>query len=95
MLILVVMSTYEEQIEELYIFVPLIVVLLIYRGLNETLTRNIVAAVIVGIAGIVCYTNVEWHSMWHVLGALSVALTIEPPKRQSRFYVKNSPIEYP
>jgi len=95
MLFLVLMSTYEAQIDELYILIPLLGILLVYRGYNKTLTGNIVAAVIVGIAGVLCYRNVEWHSMWHVLGAITVALTIEPPKRQARFYVKNNPIEYP
>ena len=95
MLFVTVMITYNGEFDEMYAFIPLLGVLVLYRWINETLTRNIMLALVVGIFAVLCYRNVAWHSMWHVLGAIAVALTIEPPKRQSRFYVKNIPIEYP
>lgn len=95
MLIVVVLFTYEEQFEELYIFVPLVCLLVLFRWLNDTITRNFIASLVVGVLGLLCYRVETWHSMWHVLGAISIALTIEPPERQTRFYVKSIPIEYP
>lgn len=95
MMFVTVMVTYNEEFDEMYVFVPLLGVLVLYRWVNDTLTRNIIAALVVGTCAILCYRDVEWHSMWHVLGAITVALTIEPPKRQARFYIKNSPIEFP
>ena len=91
MLFVTVMTTYELEIDEMYIFIPLVCLLVLYRWKNDTLSKNIVAAIIVGVLGIVCYRNPAWHSMWHVLGAIAVALTMETPERQARFYVKNIP----
>lgn len=95
MLFITLLFTYEDQFEELYMFVPLLCLLVLFRWLNDTITRNFIVALVVGTLGIVCYRNANWHSMWHVLGALAIALTIEPPERQARFYVKNTPIESP
>lgn len=95
MLFVTVLITYNGQFDEMYAFIPLLGVLVLYRWINESLTRNIMLALVVGICAVLCYRNVAWHSMWHVLGAIAVALTIEPSKRQLRFYVKNTPIEYP
>lgn len=94
MLFVTVLTTYEVEFDEMYIFIPLVCLLVWYRWENDTLSRNIVAAIIVGVLGIVCYRNPAWHSMWHVLGAISVALTMETPERQARFYIKNTPV-YP
>lgn len=91
MLFVTVLTTYEVEFDEMYIFIPLVCLLVLYRWKNDTLSRNIVAAIVVGVLGIVCYRNPEWHSMWHVLGAIAVALTMETPERQARFYVKNTP----
>ena len=91
MLFVTVLTTYEVEFDEMYIFIPLVCLLVLYRWKNETLSRNIVAAIVVGVLGIVCYRNPAWHSMWHVLGAVAVALTMETPERQARFYVKNTP----
>ena len=91
MLFVTVLTTYEVEFDEMYIFIPLVCLLVLYRWKNDTLSKNIVAAIIVGVLGIVCYRNPAWHSMWHVLGAIAVALTMETPERQARFYVKNIP----
>lgn len=91
MLFVTVLTTYEVEFDEMYIFIPLVCLLVLYRWINDTLSRNIVAAIAVGVIGIVCYRNPAWHSMWHVLGAIAVALTMETPERQARFYVKNIP----
>lgn len=91
MLFVTVLTTYEVEFDEMYIFIPLVCLLVLYRWVNDTLSRNIVAAIVVGVLGIVCYRNPSWHSMWHVLGAIAVALTMETPERQARFYVKNTP----
>lgn len=91
MLFITVLTIYEVEFDEMYIFIPLVCLLVLYRWKNDTLSRNIVAAIVVGVLGIVCYRNPEWHSMWHVLGAIAVALTMETPERQARFYVKNTP----
>ena len=91
MLFVTVLTTYEVEFDEMYIFIPLVCLLVLYRWINDTLSSNIVAAIAVGVLGIVCYRNPAWHSMWHVLGAIAVALTMETPERQARFYVKNIP----
>lgn len=92
MLFVTVLTSYEEEFDEMYIFIPLVCLLIWYRWKNDTLSKNITLAIIVGVLGILCYRNTAWHSMWHVLGAISVALTMETPERQARFYVKNTPV---
>tara|TARA_B100001287_G_C22426514_1_gene409347 strand:- start:5 stop:619 length:615 start_codon:yes stop_codon:yes gene_type:complete len=89
-LFLSVLLTYNEQIDETYVFAPLLAILIVYRWVKETLTQNIILAVLTGTLAILCYRNTAWHSMWHVLGAITVGLTIEPPLRQTRFYMDNT-----
>jgi len=91
MIFLALLFTYEAQFDETYAFIPLLVLLVIYK--YKSITKRFIGALVVGVFAILCYRNAKWHSMWHVLGAITVALTIEPPKRQPRFYVKNTPIE--
>lgn len=64
---------------DLSMLVPLVVALLLYKAYKRTWTSRFALAVVTGGLGILCYHDVRWHSMWHVLGAVSVALTIEVP----------------
>ena len=93
MIFIALLFTYEADIDEMYAFIPLLVLLVAYRYKN--ITWNFAGALIVGICAILCYRNVRWHSMWHVLGAITIALTIEPVARQTRFYIKSTPKESP
>ena len=91
MMFLALLFTYEEQFDETYAFIPLLVLLVVYK--YKSITKRFIGALVVGVLAILCYRNATWHSMWHVLGAITIALTIEPAKRQPRFYIKNTPIE--
>tara|TARA_B110000858_G_scaffold186889_1_gene230564 strand:- start:5841 stop:6455 length:615 start_codon:yes stop_codon:yes gene_type:complete len=93
MIFITLLFTYEAQFDEMYAFIPLLVLLVVYK--YKSITRRFVGALVVGVCAILCYRNARWHHMWHVLGAITVALTIEPLQRQPRFYVKNTPTKSP
>ena len=78
---------------EMTFFIPLILVLVLYRlyaryaKKDGAITWTFAASVVVGIVGLVMFYALDskiGHSAWHVLGALSVALTIEPETQEDR-----------
>jgi hypothetical protein len=95
MLIVALLLSYEGSVNELYVFIPLVTLLLFYKWLNGNVTYRLLLAVGVGIGAMVCYNFPVWHAAWHVLGAVTVALTIETPKRQARMYFQNFKYEQP
>ena len=88
-LFLAVLVTYEPTVAETYAYIPLLVIVAACR--LKTITWRFVGALVVGVCALQCYGNAVWHSMWHVLGAIAVALTIEPPKRQPRLSYSSTP----
>ncbi len=76
-IILAYVLTFESEIEEWYLAGPLLGCLVIYRLWNKTFSVSFALALLFGGLGFTFYIIESWHAMWHVLGAVAVALTVK------------------
>ena len=85
--LLCVLNGSGEDFNQLVVFLPLAGLVLLYRVIlrwqkqPNGITWTFVLALAAGGVGMLFYYIDEekyWHSMWHVFGALAVALTIDP-----------------
>lgn len=86
-IILAYVLTFESEVEELYLAGPLLGCLILYRLWNKTFSVSFALALLFGGLGFAFYYIEAWHVMWHVLGALAVALTVEKQKTMTPIQV--------
>ena len=75
--------TFEHIEDELYLTIPLLTLIALYKWYENTFTRNFFFAIIFGSAGVSIYRIAVWHHMWHVLAAVAIAFTLETPHMKS------------
>lgn len=76
-ILLAYVLTFEAEIQELALAVPLLVCLIVLKVWDNSFSVPFLFALIFGGVGVVCYYIEEWHVLWHVMGAVAVALTVE------------------
>ena len=97
----VLFSVLNGSDDSFALFAPLIVLLILYKivalvaHLPKPLTLTFFLAVVAGGVGLVCYSYDNWHSMWHVLAALAIALTIEPAEPPKALVIRDVPVGVP
>jgi len=74
MLFLSTLLTYNIEFEEMYVVVSLSILLIVYKIINNTMDYRFVFGSISGILAFVCFHLEHWHSVWHVLSAICVAV---------------------
>ena len=80
-LLLAYVISFENFVDEFAIIGPLLGGLVIYKLYRKSFTLQFLLALVIGACGVACYfvseIHLSWHSLWHVLASIAVALTIE------------------
>ena len=80
-LFLSVLFTYYGDFNEMYMVVPIVATILIFKLIRRTITPRIAVAVCLSPLALYAKAITEWHSAWHVLASIIVALLCtETPK---------------
>jgi uncharacterized membrane protein len=88
--LLCVLNGDGESFDQLVVFLPILGAITLYRlvalvpslNLPHPFSLTFFLSLVFGGLGLASYYGDYWHSMWHVLSALAVALTIEPQEPQ-------------
>ncbi len=88
LVLLCVLNGDGEIYDQIAIFVPILVAITLYRlvalvpslKLPHPFSLTFFLALVAGGMALASYYGDHWHSMWHVMAALGIALTIEPPE---------------